>query len=295
MFFYPSDIFHFHSFGCSLVSQLGSLLQKCDPDRCAQNSHKNRFCFFTHQTFSSFIPLAVPWGPNLDHCYKSVILTGAREIHIKVVSVFLPIRHFPFSFLWLSLGVPTGILNTKVWSWHARAQNSHKSRLCFVTHPTFAIFIPLAVPWCPNLDPCGKSAILTGARKIHIQVVYVFCPSDISHFHSFGRPLGSQLRSWRQKCDPDRCSQNAHKSRFCFFTHQTFSIFLPLAVPWGPTLDPCSKSVILTSARKIHIKVVYVFLPIRHFPFSFLWLSFGVPTWILAAKVWSWQVHAKFT
>ena len=98
-------------------------------------------------------------------------------------------------------------------------------------------------PWGANLDPCGKSVILTGARKIHIKVVYVF------------------------------------------FTHQTFSIFIPLAVPWGSNLGPCCNNVILTGAREIHIKVVYVFLPIRHFPFSFLWLSFGVPTWILAAKV----------
>ena len=131
MFFCPLDIFHFHSFGCPLGGQLGSLRQKCDPDRCTQSSHK--------------------------------------------------------------------------------------SRLCFVTHQTFSIFIPLAVPWCPNLDPCGKSAILTSARKIHIKVVCVFCPSDISHFHSFGCRLESQLRSLRQKCDPDRCSQNTHQSRFCFF------------------------------------------------------------------------------
>ena len=165
-------------------SQLGSLLQKCDPDRCARNSHKSRFCFFTHQTFASFIPLAVPWGPNLDPCCKSVILTGARKIHIKVVSVF--------------------------------------------------------------------------------------CPSDIFQFHSFGCPLGSQLGSLLQKCDPERCSRISHQSRLCFVTHQTFSIFIPLAVPWRPNLAPCCKSVILTGARKISIKVVSVFLPIRHFPVSFL-------------------------
>ena len=75
MFFYPSDIFHFHSFGCHLGSQLGSLLQKRDPDKCDQNSHKSRLCFFTQQTLSIFIPLAVTWGPNLDPCGKSVVLT----------------------------------------------------------------------------------------------------------------------------------------------------------------------------------------------------------------------------
>ena len=121
-----------------------------------------------------------------------------------------------------------------------------------------------------------------------------YYPSYISHFHSFGCPLGFQLGSLRQKCDPGRCAQNSHKNRFCFFTHQTFSSFIPLAVPWGPNLDPCCKSVILTGARKILVKAVYVFLPIRHFLFSFVCLFLGIPTWILAARMWSWQARAKF-
>jgi hypothetical protein len=50
-------------------------------------------------------------------------------------------------------------------------------------------------------------------------------------------------------------------------------------------LDPCGKSVILTGAIEIRVKVVYCFLPSRHFSFSFLWLSRGVPTWILGAEV----------
>ena len=199
MFFYPSDIFHFHSFGCHLGSQLGSLLQKCDPDRRDQNSHKSRLCFFIHQTFSIFIHLAVTWGPNLD-------------------------------------------------------------------------------PGC-------KSVILTSAIKIHIKVVYVFHPSDIFHFHSFGCHLGSQLGSLLQERDPDKCDQNSHRSRLCFFNQHAFYIFIHLAVTWGPNLDPCCKSVILTSAIKIHIKVVYVFLTSMHFSFSFLSLSLGVPPWVLAAKV----------
>ena len=168
MFFYPADIFHFHTFGCHLGSQLGSLLQKCDPGRCDENLHKSRLCFF----------------------YQA----------------------------------------------------------------------------------------------------------DIFHFHTSGCHLVSQLESLLQKCDPGRCDQNLHKSRLCFFTQQTFSIFMPLAVTWCPNLDPCCKSVILAGAIKIYIKVVYVFfLPSRHFPFSYLWLSLGVPTWLLAAKVWSWQVRSKFT
>jgi hypothetical protein len=79
--------------------------------------------------------------------------------------------------------------------------------------------------------------------------------------------------------------QNSHKKSFMFLTHQTFSIFIPMAVLWDPSLDPCGKSVILTGARAIRMKIVSVFLPIRHFPVSFLWVSLGVPTWILAAKV----------
>ena len=73
MFFYPTDIFHFHTFGCHLVSQLGSLLQKCDPGRCDQNLHESRLCFFTQQTFSMSIPLAVTWCPSSGPCDKPVV------------------------------------------------------------------------------------------------------------------------------------------------------------------------------------------------------------------------------
>ena len=167
------------------------------------------FMFFTNQTSSIIIPLVAPWGPNLDPCGKIVILTGARKIHIKVVCVFLPIRHFQFSFLWLSLDVPTWILVARMWSRQVRAKFTSKSFMFFY-------------------------------------------PSDISHFHSFGCPLLPQFGSLQQKCAPDRCAQNSHKSRLCF-------------------------------------------LPIRHFSFSFLLLSLGIPIWILAAKVCSWQARAKST
>ena len=207
MFFYPSNIFHFHSFDCHLGSQLESLWQKCNPDRCDQNSHKSRLCFFTQQTFSISILLTVTWGPS----------SGPR---------------------------------------------------------------------------C-KSVILTSAIKIHIKVVYVFHPTNISHFHSFGCHLVSHLGSLRQKCDPDRCDQNSHKSCSCFFIQQTFPTFISLAVTWGPNLDPCCKSVILTGAIKLRMKITYVFFPNRHFPFSFRLLSLGVPTWFVAAKVRSWQMRLK--
>ena len=160
MFFYPSDIFHFHSFVCPLGSQLGSLLQKCDPDRRAQNSFKNRLCFFTHQAFP--------------------------------------------------------------------------------------IFISVAVPWDPSLDPRGKSVILTDARKIHINVVYVFYPSDIFHERSFGCPLGSRLGPLLKKCNPDMCMQHSRKSRLRFIANQNFAIFVPLAVSWDPILVKLCRGAILT-------------------------------------------------
>ena len=69
-----------------------------------------------------------------------------------------------------------------------------------------------------------------------------------------------------------------------FFTQQTFSILFLLAITWGPNLDPCGKSMILTDAIEIRMKVVWAFLSSRHFQISFLWLSLGVPTWILVAK-----------
>ena len=94
MFFYPADILHFHTFGCHLGFQLGSLRQKCDPGRCDQNLHKSRLCFFAQQTFSIFIPLAITWGPNFDPCGKSVILASAIKIYIKVVYVFFTQQTF---------------------------------------------------------------------------------------------------------------------------------------------------------------------------------------------------------
>ena len=210
MLFYPTDISHFRSFDFHLVSQLGSLWQKCNPD--------------------------------------------------------------------------------------SRDQNLHKSRLCVFNQQTFSIFNLLAVTWSHNLDPCGKSVVLTIAIKIYIKVAYVFFyPTDIFHFPSICCHLGSQLGSSWQKCDPDKREQNSHKNCLCFFTLQAFPIFIPLAVTGCPNLDPCGKNVILTGAIGIHIKFVYVFLPNRHYPFSCLRLSLWVPTLVLVAKVWSWQVRYKFT
>jgi hypothetical protein len=51
-----------------------------------------------------------------------------------------------------------------------------------------------------------------------------------------------------------------------FFAQHTFSIFVSLAVTWGPNLDPCCKSVFLAGAIKIYVKVVYVFFTQQTFP-----------------------------
>jgi hypothetical protein len=112
----------------------------------------------------------------------------------------------------------------------------------FFTRQAFSISIPLITPWDPILDPCGKRVILTSIREIQIKIMYVFYPSNIFHFRSFGCFLGCHSGSLLQKYDPDKCEQNSNKSRLCF-------------------------------------------LAIRHCPRSLLWLSLGVPSWILAAKV----------
>ena len=170
VFFYPSDISHFHSFGCPLGFQFGSLRQNCDPDRRAQNSHKSLLCLLTHLTFSIFIPLAFLRGHNLNPCRKSVILICARKIHIKAVCVFCPSHIFHFHSFGGPLGSQFGSLQRKCDP-DLCAQNSHKSRLC------------------------------------------VFYPSDIFHVQSFGRPLKSQLVSLQQKCDPDKRVQNSYNNR----------------------------------------------------------------------------------
>ena len=103
----------------------------------------------------------------------------------------------------------------------------------FFTHQAFPIFIPLAVPWDPNFDPCCKRAILTGALKIHIKIVYVFYLSGDFHFHSFGCPLGFQLGSLLQKWDPGKCAQKLHKNRLCFFCPSDISHFQSFGCPLG--------------------------------------------------------------
>ena len=82
---------------------------------------------------------------------------------------------------------------------------------------------------------------------------------------------------------------------FMFFTNQTSSIIIPLVAPWGPNLDPCGKSVVLTCVFKIYIKVVYDVVAIWHFPFSFIAPSLCAPLWIFVTKVLSWWMQSKLT
>ena len=42
------------------------------------------------------------------------------------------------------------------------------------TKQAFPMFIPLALTWCPNLDPCCNSAILLAAIEISIKIGYGF-------------------------------------------------------------------------------------------------------------------------
>ena len=198
---------------------------------------------------------------------------------------FYPSDIFNFHSFGCHLGSQLGCLLQKCDP-DRRDQNSHKSRLCFFTQQTFPIFIPLAVTWCPALDPCDKSVILTGAIKIHIKVIYVFFTHQtFSIFIYFSVTWGTSLDPCCKSVILTSAIKIYIKVVYVFFNQHAFFIFIYFAATWCPTLGPCCKSVILTGAIKIHIKVGYVFLPSRHFPFSFLWLSLGVPTWILATKV----------
>lgn len=166
------------------------------------------------------------------------------------------------------------------------SQNPNKFRLRFLPLRRFPFWLLWPTLWHRIPPLRGKNAILTSTCKIQIKVVYVFFTHRaFSMFTTFGYPLGCHPGSLLQKCAPDKYSQNLNKSRLCFLTHQAFFIVVPLAVPWGPILDPCSKSMTLTSVATIQIRIVSVFLAIKHFPFSLLGLSLGMPSWILAAKV----------
>ena len=75
-----------------------------------------RQSFSTCQAFSVFTPLAVPGDPILGPNEKNAALMGTHENQQQLDTVFPPVRDFQFSFLWLSLGIPSGIRMEKVMS-----------------------------------------------------------------------------------------------------------------------------------------------------------------------------------
>ena len=179
MVFYPSGSFHVRSSGYAFGSPPGSLPQKCDTDKYSQNLNKRRFGFFTHQAFSIFVLAAVPWGPILDPCCKSMILTSIHKIQITIVYVFLAIRHFRFSLHWSSLGVTSWILAAEVWCWHVFAKFSYTSRLFFlhIRHVPFSfLWLPLGIPsWILAAKVCSCQVVAKFNQKS-----FIFLP--IEHF-----------------------------------------------------------------------------------------------------------------
>ena len=160
MLFEPASILHFHFFRCHLVSHLGSLLQKCDPDRCDHNSHKSRLCFFTHQTFSIFIHLVFTWCPNLDPCCKSVILACAIKNYIKVVYVFLVGQAFPYC---VPSAVPWRPMSPG-WSSHAKNLSQGKTSVQGILWHL--------IPWNPSQIkqiPCQTAPQLGRPSSIQIR------------------------------------------------------------------------------------------------------------------------------
>ena len=108
----PSSIlrhFYFYSFGGPLTSQLRSLRQKCDLDRRAQNSHNNRLCFFYPSDISHFHSFGCSLGSPFASLQQKCDPDKRAQNSHKSRLCFLPIRHFPFPLIWLSLEVPISI------------------------------------------------------------------------------------------------------------------------------------------------------------------------------------------
>ena len=61
--------------------------------------------------------------------------------------------------------------------------------------------------------------------------------------------------------------------------------FVVLVVLWDPILDPCGKSDVLIRSNKIQQKLAMALLHVKRFVFLFMWLSLGIPSWILVEKV----------
>ena len=157
--------FPFCSFGCPLGFHPGSWWKKmrswCDLIKSIRRS----LWFVYLSNVFLFVPLVLPWDPILGPGWKSEVLKGHHESQLKVDKVFLPVRHFPFLSLLLYIGVPSWILVEKVKSWCDLIIFNKKSLWCFYLSGVF-LFVPLAVPWGPILDPGGKSEVLVEPYEI---------------------------------------------------------------------------------------------------------------------------------
>ena len=154
----------------------GSLQQKCDPDKYPQNSNNNRLCFPSHQTFSIFAPLVVPWGHILDPRGGSVMLACICKIQLHIAFVFFYTSDMFHS---RSFGYPLGshpgsLLQTYCPGKYS--QNSSKRCLRVLPIRHFPFWLLLVDPWDPILRSCGKSVMLTSTCAIQLKVVYGFLP-----------------------------------------------------------------------------------------------------------------------
>ena len=69
-----------------------------------------------------------------------------------------------------------------------------------------------------------------------------------------------------------------------FFCLPDISLFVALVVLWDPILDPGGKSDVLIRFHKIQQKLAMAFLHVKRFVFLSLWLSLGIPSWILVGR-----------
>ena len=69
----------------------------------------------------------------------------------------------------------------------------------FFNHQMFFMFASLDVAWDAHPGSLLRNAILASIRKIQINFVCVFCPSDVFHFSSCGRRFGIASRVFAAK------------------------------------------------------------------------------------------------
>ena len=175
-----------------------------------------------------------------------------------------------------------------------RKQNSYKSRLSFFSHQTFSMSTPLSVPWCPNLG--------LGENKIYC--LGIPCKSfwkdlwwqeilPTIDFHTSTPSI-----QWVFELEGLIVNQhtvlprNLPQTRISMRKMAIYNFLLSgLILLWSNVIshDPDARY----APQWDCMNFVDAFLPSRHSQLSFLWLSLGDPTWIIAARLWSWQARAK--